>query len=301
MSNRTASEWESRFRTWAGGPGDTETAKCENAERMIRKAIGASRALQGLNIDVFAQGSFKNVTNIPQESDVDVSVCLLEAFYFDLPVGTTREDFGIRPTDFTYRPYKQDVVDALSSYFGRDGIDPGNKAIRVHSNTYRVNADVVANWEQRDYFDVQDPSNYRSGIVFQADDGSWITNYPKQHIEEGILKNGRTGRRFKRMARILKSLQVEMIAIGIVTHRCPSFFLESLVFNVSDDGFNHDSYRDDVRWVLAEICNSTRVADDASQWFEVNNVKYLFHHTQPWSKAEANTFANAAWDYVGFE
>jgi hypothetical protein len=301
MSNRTPDEWERRFRDWAGGPGDTEIAKCENAERMIRKAIAASSALNRLNIEVFAQGSFKNVTNIPQESDVDVSVCLLDAFYFDLPAGTTRDDFGITPTDLTYQPYKADVVEALSSYFGSAGIDSGNKAIRIHSNTYRVDADVVANWEQRDYFDVEDPLKFRAGVIFQADDGSWIKNYPKQHIEEGILKNGRTGRRFKRLARILKSLQVEMLDNDLVSHRCPSFFLESLVFNVSDEGFNHDTYWDDVRWVLAEICNNTRPADDASQWMEVNDVKYLFHSSQPWSKAEANSFANAAWNYIGFE
>lgn len=62
MTLRTAEEWDARFRTWAGGPGDTELERCGNAERMIRKAIAASTSLKDLDIEVFAQGSFRNIT-----------------------------------------------------------------------------------------------------------------------------------------------------------------------------------------------------------------------------------------------
>lgn len=50
-------------------------------------------------------------------------------------------------------------------------------------------------------------------------DGKTITNYPKQHIEKGIEKNGRTSKRFKRIARTLKTLQVEMLDEGILPFR----------------------------------------------------------------------------------
>jgi hypothetical protein len=36
-------------------------------------------------------------------------------------------------------------------------------------------------------------------------------------------------------------------------------------------------------------------------WLEVNDVKYLFHSTQPWTKEQAHAFVSAAWDYVGFD
>lgn len=98
MTSRNADEWEARFRSWAGGPGDTELERYENAERMIRKAIVASPALENLNIEVFAQGSFKNITNIAQESDVDVCVCLKDAIYYDIPDGTQAGEFGLGPT-----------------------------------------------------------------------------------------------------------------------------------------------------------------------------------------------------------
>jgi hypothetical protein len=298
---RSQYDWEARFKSWGGGPGITEIQKCENAERMIRKAIAAYPALNHLDIEVFAQGSFKNLTNIPQESDVDVSVCLRDAFFFDLPPGVSREHFDLRtPTDLNYVPYRRDVVNALADYFGSDGIEAGNKAIRIHSNSYRVEADVVPNWEHRDYYDVNQPKLYHSGVTFMANDGKWIINYPKQHIDEGILKNAQTGKRFKRLARIMKSLQVEMIEEGLINSRCPSFFLESLVFNVPNNHLNNATVWADVRYILADIYYNTRPTDE-TEWMEVNNIKYLFHWTQPWTRLQANAFALAAWDYVGFD
>jgi len=288
--------WEERFRSWAEGPGDTETERCENAERMIRKAIVASDELKNLDIEVFSQGSFKNVTNIPQESDVDVSVCLKENFYYKIPDGADPKDYGITPATHEYGTYKNAVVKAIKSYFGAENATAGNKAILVHSNTYRVDADVVPNWLYREYF----PSgSTREGVKFIADDGKIIINYPKQHIAKGIEKNKNTSKRFKRLARIMKSLQVDMIDAKKISERRPSFFLESLVFNVPDDKFGHRTYANDVQEVLRFIYFNTRPEDDPENWVEVNDVKYLFRDSQPWTKAQANAFALAAWNYVG--
>ncbi|MGZ5200049.1 MAG: hypothetical protein ACXWC4_09800 [Telluria sp.] len=300
MTQRTVQQWEQTFRSWMGGPGDTESQRCENAETMIRKAIKASDELKNLDIEIFSQGSFKNITNIPQESDVDVSVCMHEWFYYELPEDTSAGDFGIVPANpaHSYPKYKEQIVEAISSYFGPENISPGNKAIRIHSNTYRVDADVVANVEYR-LFD--NDGEYREGVRFVSDGGELITNWPKQHIENGIIKNSHTAKRFKRMARILKMLQVEMLAEGKLDRRRPSFFLESLVFNVPDELFGHPDYYDDVRAILAHIFNSTLPNENPQEWTEVNGIKYLFHPSQPWSQSDAFEFASAAWDYIGFE
>ncbi len=301
MTSRNLEEWEARFRSWAGGPGDTELERCQNAERMIQKAIVASPSLKNSNIEVFAQGSFKNITNIPQESDVDVAVCLREVMYYEIPDGTEASEFGIRPIEFNYDTYKQDVTNALTEYFGKDNVTPGNKAIRIHSNSYRVDADVVPNLEFREYYDVNNPSRFRPGVRFYSGDGKLITNYPKQHIENGIAKNGQTQKRFKRMARILKSLQVEMIDEKVLTKKLPSFFIESLIYNVPDDQFGASSYRSDVWNILAHLFNNTSPTDDCTKWTEVNGVKLLFHPTQPWSKEDAHAFVDSAWNYLGFD
>jgi len=73
-----ARDWESTFRTWAKPSSDTEAAKSENAESMIRAAIGESDALKGRNIEVFAQGSYRNNTNVRQAMSIfafDVWTC----------------------------------------------------------------------------------------------------------------------------------------------------------------------------------------------------------------------------------
>jgi hypothetical protein len=188
------------------------------------------------------------------------------------------------------------VTQAIAEYFGSDNISVGKKAVRVHSNTYRVDADVVPTWLYRQYFQ---SGAIREGVIFYSTDHKRITNYPKQHIEQGIKKNARTSKRFKRLARIVKSLQVEMLDVNKVTERLPSFFLESIVYNVPDDKFGHRTYTDDVQEALRYIFLNTRPDDDASQWVEVNDVKYLFNPSQSWTKAEANAFVLAAWQYVG--
>jgi len=63
--------WEDVFCTWGGTPSQTEREKCENAERAVRKAIDASKKLSTKTIEVFAQGSYANRTNVRQDSDVD--------------------------------------------------------------------------------------------------------------------------------------------------------------------------------------------------------------------------------------
>ena len=298
---RSATEWERQFREWAEGPGDTELGRCDNAERMIRKAISASTDLKAMRIDVFSQGSFKNVTNIPQDSDVDVSVCVTDLFYYRVPDGADKAALGLGgQSNFKYPPYKAAVAKALQDHFGKQNVTVGNKAIRIHSNSYRVDADVVPNCEYHYYYDTRDRSKHDVGVWFQADDGKQCINYPKQHIERDLKKNAATKKRFKRIVRVLKSLQVEMHDKGIVTDTLPSFFIESLVYNVPDDRFNYASYKDNVQAVLAYLFNNTRPSDDASKWLEANNIKYLFHSTQPWTKAQAHAFVSAAWNYVGF-
>ena len=75
--------WEDVFCTWGGAPSATEQTKCENAERAVRKAIDASVKLNTRNIEVFAQGSYANRTNVRQDSDVDICVLCNDAFFPD--------------------------------------------------------------------------------------------------------------------------------------------------------------------------------------------------------------------------
>lgn len=86
---------EETLQAWTIPPSDTEEQKLQNAERMVRDAIGIDGKLQSYGINVFCQGSYANNTNIKLDSDIDINVNLTDAFYFDLPIGTKREDFGL--------------------------------------------------------------------------------------------------------------------------------------------------------------------------------------------------------------
>jgi hypothetical protein len=103
---RTRTDWERIFCTWSRGPGVTEQSKAENAERAIRKAIDASETLRRLQIDVFPQGSYRNRTNVRQESDVDICVRLMSTFHYELPQGVTQSEAGFSDSNYPYSAFK---------------------------------------------------------------------------------------------------------------------------------------------------------------------------------------------------
>jgi len=152
--------------------------RCENAVRAIRAAIDQSGALNRRNIQVFLQGSYRNRTNVRQESDVDVGILCYDSFLMDLPEGYTRESFGIAPATYTYAAFKDEVEQALVAYFGRRSVTRGNKAFDIRENTYRVDADVIACFEHRRY--ARD-GRYESGVELIPDRGGRVINWPEQH------------------------------------------------------------------------------------------------------------------------
>lgn len=294
-------DWENTFRGWAQGPAKTEQERIENAERMVRGAIRASPSLGRRNIEVFAQGSYRNRTNVRQDSDVDICVRLMDVFYTSHPFDPylTDGDMGVCTVPSIYTPaqFKNDVEQALRDHFGRAGVTRGDKAIDVHANTYRVDADVVPAFEHRRYQRSSDGTvAYHSGTEIHPDAGGRIINWPHQHYDEGVAKNSRTGRRFKAIVRVLKRLHNEMLEYG--GREIPSFLIECLVWNVPDYVFTTEGYVDTVEGVLAHIAVETVDDSKCSEWAEVNDLKYLFRAGQPWTREAAQTWVQQAWSYL---
>lgn len=298
-------DWESDFRNWAKPSSDTEQQKCDNAVQMVRDAINRDGVLSGKAIEVFAQGSYRNNTNVRQDSDVDICVMLKDVFFYNLPAGKLKGDFKISDASYTYAEFKNSVDKALVNKFGRKEVSRGNKAFDVNANTYRVDADVVACLEHRRYTGQQNYDGtfyYLSGTEFRPDNGGRVINRPQQNYENGVEKNEDSGNRFKYITRVLKRLRNEMADNGIsVAKPISSYLLECLVWNVPNIGFGHDTYIDDVRYVLAHTFNETINDEKCHEWGEVNELKYLFRSSQPWTRQQAHDFISAAWDYIGFE
>src|SRR5260221_8038825 len=131
-------DWGQQFQTWSQAPSQTEADKADNAERAIKKAIAASASLQGHVVRVFAQGSYRNRTNVRQDSDVDVCVLCSDTFHYQLPEGKTAPEFQITPASYQAAQFRADVQAALESYFGAAAVDVGRKAFGIHENTYRI-------------------------------------------------------------------------------------------------------------------------------------------------------------------
>ena len=296
--------WEDSFWSWAKGPGDTEKAKCERAETAIRKAIDAHDELSAMDISVFPQGSYRHKTNVRADSDVDICVRLNTTFFPNYPAGKAMADFGNKDGSITFAAYRNLVQDALVSYFGDGVVARGDKAFNIHENTYRIDSDVVAAFAHRRYRYRDDGSYYYlSGIGFNTDKGKQITNWPEQNYDKGLAKHNETGKRFRKVVRVLKHLRNKMQEDGIeAAEGIASCLIEHLVYNIATENFGHKTLQADVQAVLAHIFNDTRTKEKCDNWVEVNYQEWLFRGTkQPWTREKAHAFVSAAWDYLGFE
>lgn len=290
--------WEEKFKRWAAPPGKTEEERCSNAEKAIRNAINASDKLNRRNIKIFTQGSYRNNTNVRADSDVDIGILCFDTFFHDFPEGYNREDFGITPATYHYEQFKKEVGEALVSYFGSGAVSRGNKAFDVHETSYHVEADVAPFFEHRRY---SKDGKYISGVELRPDNGGKVINWPEQHYQNGVGKNKDTGRRYKSVVRIIKSLCNEMSDNNIQQAKgIPGFLIECLVWNVPNSDFAHSDWTGDVRACLAHLFNNTKDEEKCKEWGEVSELKYLFRGPQKWTRLQAFSFVDKAWDYIGF-
>jgi hypothetical protein len=292
--------WEDRFRSWAQSPSQAETNRCDNAVGMVRRAIAASDKLKNRNIKVFAQGSYRNRTNVRHESDVDVGIVCLDTFFENYPEGTTRQTFGNVPATYLYSQFKNEVGEALLDYFGASAVTRGNKAFDVKETSYHVEADVAPFFEHRRY---SRDGTYLSGVELRPDNAipASVINWPEQHYQNGNAKNDRTRRSYRSLVRILKSLRNDMDDARIpAAAPIIGFLSECLIWNVPDEHFVHSNYTGDLRAALAFLYNNTKDDTACNEWGEVSELKYLFRGGQKWTRQQANDFVLAAWRHVGF-
>ena len=297
----TTRDWESVFSNWARGPSQTEQARAENAERQINEAIRNSDELRHRNIQVFTQGSYRNRVNVRRDSDVDVGVLCFDSHFSHFQDDNVKAlvERQEEPATYTYAQFKNELQLALESRFGAQNVTRGDKAFQIDENTYRVSADVAAFFEHRRYVAT---NVYHSGVQMLTDKRLSIINWPEQHYQNGVDKNKKTNRGYKRAVRILKTMRNEMTENGIrAAEPIPSFLVECLVWNTPNSAFEYASYLDMMRAVVAELFNATRSKEQCSEWGEVSELKYLFRSMQPWTREKAHAFLDTAWDYVGYE
>jgi hypothetical protein len=303
--------WEDKFRRWSKPPSLSEVAKQNNAERMVSEAMRESAALRSHKTSVIVQGSYRNRTNVPQDSDVDICVCCKDTFFYNFgSADYGQSEAGVIDATYSYTQFKNDVQAALETKFGTRGVRRGDKAFDLRENTYRVDSDVVAafayKWYRKRTFNAligEFVPSYVTpeGTKFHSDSGLEVINWPEQQYSNGVAKNDRTGTRFKSIVRTLKNLRYDMAESGISESNCIcSYLIESLIYNVPDFVLSGESYYQNVRDCIAMCYQATAPEGDCDKWFEPNGIKFLFHSSQPWTRQQVNEFTLAAWRYCGF-
>jgi len=220
---------------------------------------------------------------------------------YSLGNGLTAENLGHKDGTYQYATYKQDVEDALVAFFGRGHVTRGNKAFDIHENTYRIDADVVPAFEHRRYLGTPQNHHYITGTELHPDAGGTIVNWPQQNYDNGVAKNNATNRGFKGVVRILKRLRNEMADCKIeAATPIPSYLIECLVWNVLNQCLTNPTWDADVRQTILYLWQHTGTDDACKEWGEINENKYLFRNSQPWTRAAVRDFLQAAWEYLGF-
>lgn len=296
---------ELTFDNWSKPASENEEQRISNAISMIKDAIHSSNELANKNIDIFIQGSYANNTNVRANSDIDVCIMLKDTFSSKYPDGLTREDYGFTVSNYEFSVYRKEVIKSLANKFGNENITPGNKSIKVQSNSYRIEADAVPCFQYRNYFyeNSMDRDSFTEGHKINAQNGIKVISYPKQHIENGKDKNNQTQRRFKRTVRILKKIRYHMVENKIpVNGNISSFLVECLLWNVPNKIFNdNDTHEHRVKETIRYLYFETKDNQDkCAIWREVSEILYLFDENKKWDIAIVNQFLLQMWHYLEF-
>lgn len=291
---------EEKLASWAASPSKSESERCDNAVRAVKKAIAGSSKLKDRKIEVIAQGSYRNRTNVRGDSDVDVGVICYDTFFEQYPSGKTREDFGNVPATYHYAQYKNEVQEALEAHFGKKQVTRGNKAFDIHENTYRVDADVAAFFEHRRY---SSDGMFISGAELRPDNdpSCSVINWPEQHYKNGNTKNDNTKRAYRGLVRILKNVRLELVEAKSISGDCVTGFLcECLTWNTPNPLMTHNTWTEDLRETLVHLYGQTKADATCSEWGEVSELKYLFRSSEKWTRAQANDLIVKAWNHLKF-
>ena len=293
---------EQQLQSWTTPLSKTEEQRVENTINMIKSALDVSRDFNTLDYEVFVQGSYANNTNVRSDSDVDVCVMLKSTFYFDLPQGKTRADYGFGPGTIDFEQYRDLVKKALQAKFAQPFVTDGNKSLKARENTYHVQADIVPAFQHRNYAysSSQSTWDYVEGTRFYAKDGREVTNYPKVHIKNGIEKNTRTNYRYKKLVRIMKHIKNEMVDAGQTDgDKITSFLVECLVWNTPDKTITaYSSWTETVRQTIIYLYNAIKDGNH-TEWGEVSEMLYLFRGRK-WTDQDALQWLHDAWNYLGY-
>ena len=311
-SVRRRASWNDRFSHWEKAESTTETTAIERGRTTVECILSRNNWLISEGVRIVPQGSFTNRTNVRNEADIDLRVqhpVLKVECEPGVDFNNAWNTFGYSSSGHTFEQLaaemRSQIVFDLKFALGKENVDDsGKKAVRVKGVTgSRGEVDVVPCFTLHHVYIPAGAWSYSKveGVAIIGTDGRWTFNYPDQHIANGKLKRTMTGHQFKKIVRIVKRMQSDMIDHGVITERVPSFLVECLVYLVEDHHFvgNDDRY-DRVKRVLNRSLEIV-YRDGAALYNlpEVNGIKPLFGAQQAWTVEKARTFLARAISHMG--
>jgi hypothetical protein len=200
------------------------------------------------------------------------------------------------PADHTFEQFKSNVHELLTATFGAR-VERRNKCIFVPETASGVDGDVVPAFVHRRFG--ENGEIIADGIEFYSDDGRKYDSFPEQHYENGVAKNDRTRRMYKRVVRILKNVRGALVDRGELEEKSmPSFFIECLTYNaVPDSVFLSNTYRGATEQVIKALWEATDPGRNP-RLVEVNGLKWLFDQVR--TPEQARAFLGAAYKFIGY-
>jgi hypothetical protein len=281
---------ESQLQTWSN-LGATDLP--QRTHISIRNALDSFKGWrEPIKYDVYLSGSYVNSTNIHGNSDVDVVIEVTSISYSNLS-SEEKKALEITPATYSWETFRQDVITALTNYYGNQYIDTtGKKAIKVRAAPGRQNADVIV----ATTYDLYQNGKIRAeGITFWTQPkGDQIINFPKIHKDNGANKNSdfRTSNWYKRTIRTYKNARDKIYTNKPnLVGKFPSYFIECLLYNVPDRQFGgsyESNFVNTLNWLSAELYKDT-----ADQMECQNGIYYLFQPSLvTWNITDARTFVS---------
>ena len=154
--------------------------------------------------------------------------------------------------------------------------------------------------QHRLYFSYKTTSSddFFEGIAFWTQrENRLVVNYPQLHYDFGVQKNrDKTQGHYKPLVRIFKNAKSRLVSSGILTPNiAPSYFVECLMFNVSDELFKKpysNAYLEILGWLAESDISTFRsqnriiplYGSSNEQWNESYAWKYLAALLKLWKE-----------------
>ncbi|HHW7539874.1 TPA: nucleotidyltransferase domain-containing protein [Staphylococcus aureus] len=285
--------------------GATKTPKIlrEQIEKVLTD--DRSKIKRKNQIDIYIQGSYRNSTNILGSSDVDIVVQSMATFFSNISQLDTYEleiyNKTFDDATYTWKYFKNDVIETLQNAFGSLNVKVGNKSIKVITDNYE--ADVIPCFEYRKYLSFgnnEEEREYISGIKFYTtNENNIVINYPKKHYTFGVEKNRRVNNNYKPTIRIFKNMKKRLLEQQKITKKVTSsYFIENLLYNVPDRYFDiEDSsirVANILEWLISNInsfsmfvCQNNQInlfGPAQEQWNEEDAREFIFEVKKFWNE-----------------